>query len=113
MCGAPSSRSFDHLVDEHEQGRRNVEAKRPGGLEIDHELEFGGLQDGQLSRLFALQNAAGIDAGLPIAICNARSISRACSSSSSSIWRRWRGLESGTKTDGPTASACWPSPLPS
>src|SRR5262249_33459516 len=66
--------SVDHLGREDEQGRRNVEAKHPGGLEIDHELEFGGLQDGQLSRLFALQNAAGIDAGLPIAIRNARSI---------------------------------------
>jgi hypothetical protein len=31
---------FDHLVGTREHGRRNVDAKRLRGLEVDHEVEF-------------------------------------------------------------------------
>src|ERR1700730_1708748 len=34
---------LDHLVGQREQRRRHFEAERLGGLEIDHEFEFGGL----------------------------------------------------------------------
>ena len=37
--------SFDHLVGDREHARRNCEAKRLGGLQIDHELELSGLID--------------------------------------------------------------------
>ena len=37
--------SFDHLVGAREQGRRDFEAERLGGFEINHQLELGGLLD--------------------------------------------------------------------
>ena len=45
---------FDQLVCDGEHARRNGEAERLGGLEVDHELEFGGLYDRQITRLLAL-----------------------------------------------------------
>ena len=46
----------------------NVEAERLGGLEVDDELEFGGLHDRQVGRLLALENPTDIHAGLAIGI---------------------------------------------
>ena len=43
---------FDHLVGGSEQLRMNFEAKRLGGLEVDHELEL----DGTRERRWALMN---------------------------------------------------------
>ena len=37
--------SFDHLVGNGEQPWRKAEAECPGGVEVDHELEFGRLHD--------------------------------------------------------------------
>jgi hypothetical protein len=39
-----------HLVSEREQRRRDFEAERFCGFEIDHELEFGRLHDRQVAR---------------------------------------------------------------
>src|SRR5262249_23853967 len=54
-------RSFDHLVGACEQLDRRIEAKRLGGLQIDHQLELCRKLDRQVTRLFALENA--IDVG--------------------------------------------------
>jgi len=35
------SASFDHLVGEREGRSRGIEARRPGGLEVDHQFELG------------------------------------------------------------------------
>ena len=35
--------SFDHLISLQQELRRHFDAKRLRGLQIDHELEFGGL----------------------------------------------------------------------
>jgi hypothetical protein len=40
-CAATNSLLFDHLVGTREQRNWRVEAKRLGGVEVDHELEFG------------------------------------------------------------------------
>jgi hypothetical protein len=58
--------SLDHLVGNGEHARRNGEAKRLGGLEIDDQLEFGGLLDRQITRLFALEDTVDIGRGAPV-----------------------------------------------
>jgi hypothetical protein len=45
--------SCDHRTCNH------FEAERLGGLEVDHELEFGGLHDRQVGRFLALENPSG------------------------------------------------------
>src|SRR5262245_11648207 len=55
---APPFTLFDHLVGASEQRRRHLDAERLGGFEIDDQLELGGLQDGQVGWLFALENSA-------------------------------------------------------
>ena len=51
--------SFDHLVGEREQRRRDGEAKGLGGLEIDDEIELGRLLDRDIAGLRAVQNFVG------------------------------------------------------
>src|SRR5262245_33427930 len=60
--------SFDHLVGDGEQPRREAEAKCPGGVEVDHELELDRLHDREVGGLLALENPAGVHAGLAICI---------------------------------------------
>ena len=40
-CSAANLRLFDHLVGSGEHGRRELEAERFGGLQIDDQLELG------------------------------------------------------------------------
>ena len=56
--------SFDHLVGTREQRFWQVEAECLRGLEVDHQLEFGGLLHRQVGWLLALEDAPDIDPGL-------------------------------------------------
>src|SRR5438552_8086414 len=49
-----SSTLLDHLVGPPQDRLRDREPNRLGGLEVDHQLEFGGLLDGQIAWLGAL-----------------------------------------------------------
>jgi hypothetical protein len=53
---------FDHLIGATEQRQRNGKAERLGGLEVDDQLDFRRLHNRQVSRLFALENSAGVGA---------------------------------------------------
>src|ERR1700729_1051648 len=66
--------SFDHLAGEREKRRRNREAERLRGLEIDDEFDSGRLDDRQLLRLFALENEPGVSADQTIDTVEARSV---------------------------------------
>src|SRR5262245_21437006 len=48
--------SPDDFVSPQEQRLRDGQTESLGGLEVDHELEPGGLLDGQIGRLGALEN---------------------------------------------------------
>ena len=58
---------FDHLVGDGEQRRRHVEAECLGGLKIEHELKFGGLNHRKIGQLGALEDCADIDTGWRLA----------------------------------------------
>jgi hypothetical protein len=71
---AMNSRRFDHLVGAAEQREREREPERPGGLQVDDELDLRGLLHGEIGRLFALEDAAGISSGKAICIGRAAPI---------------------------------------
>jgi len=53
---------------------RDREAERLGGLQVDHQIQLRGTLDRQLGRPFALENATGVDTGLPPSIKKVGSI---------------------------------------
>jgi hypothetical protein len=55
-------RPFHHLVGEREQRGRHVDRERLGGREIDDHFESCRLQDRQVGRFLALEDAARVDA---------------------------------------------------
>ena len=57
-----SRRSFDQLVGAARQGQRDSDPERLGGLEVEEQFNFGGLLNGQIGRLVALENSPGISA---------------------------------------------------
>ena len=65
---------FDHLVGTGEQRGRHSEAERLGGLEVDHQLEFGRALHGQVGGLLALKDAIDVASSLPVRIDRVRSI---------------------------------------
>ena len=48
--------SLDHVIRPLQERRRDREAERLGGLEVDDQLELTGLLDGEVARLRALQD---------------------------------------------------------
>src|SRR5262249_37513029 len=64
-CTAAKGSLFDHLVGTGEQRRRNCEAKRLGGLEIDYQLVLGRRLYRETGRLFTLKDTINIKSGLP------------------------------------------------
>jgi len=66
--------SFDHLVGDRKQVRRYLDSKRLGGLEVDHQLEFGRLHYRHLGRVGSFENLAAIDSGLAIHAADTRTI---------------------------------------
>ena len=57
---------LDHLRGKNPQGRRHGETKRPGGPQIDHQIEFDRLLHRKISWFVALQDAAGILTNLTV-----------------------------------------------
>jgi hypothetical protein len=49
-------------------------AERPGGFEVDDQLELGRLKHRQIGRLVTLENPSGVDTSLTISIGEAGSI---------------------------------------
>src|SRR5437667_8713987 len=60
-----SFRSFDDLIRPQQQRARDGHAERLRGLEIEDQLELGGLLDGQIGRPGALENFVHVDGGAP------------------------------------------------
>src|SRR5262245_64965688 len=66
--------SFNNFVGARCQPGRHIETKCLRSLQVDHELELGWLDDGQIGRLLALKNPTGVEGGLTIGIREARAI---------------------------------------
>src|SRR6516165_7723697 len=66
--------SLNHLVGAGEQRGRHVEPEHPRGRMVDHQFEFARLHYGQVGRLRALEDVAGVDSDLAIRIRHARSV---------------------------------------
>ena len=65
-----SAALLDHLVGAADQRQRNGEAERLGSLQVDDQLDFGGLLDRQIGRLLAFENLAGVATGQTVRFRN-------------------------------------------
>ena len=59
-AGTDAAASFDHLVGAGKQRRWDVDAERLGGLEINHQFEFGRQLDRQIGRFLAFEDAINV-----------------------------------------------------
>ena len=59
------SHLFDHLVGQCEHGRREFNAERFRGLDVEYQLIFRGLLKRQITGLFAAQDAVDVARGSP------------------------------------------------
>src|SRR5260370_10838853 len=85
---------FDHLVGLRQERARHGEPERLGGLEVDHQFEFGRLLDRQIGRLGAVEDLSGVNADLAIDRSEARSIADQAAGSGefSPLVRRRNGM---------------------
>ena len=67
-CTATNSPSFNELVGANQERLQDRQPERLGGLEIDHQREFGRLLDGKIGRFGTLQNPVDIGGGAPLKI---------------------------------------------
>ena len=79
VCGHDRHSLFDDLIGADEQARRDFEAERPGGSQIDHQVELARLHDRQIANLFAFKNPTDINPRLSIAVVDIRSIAHQAS----------------------------------
>jgi len=54
---------LDHLIRPRQQSRRNREAERLGGLEVDDKLELRRLFDAEVGRFHALEDSRNVARG--------------------------------------------------
>jgi hypothetical protein len=59
---------FDHLIGATDQWQRHCDTQVFGGLEVDDQLDLRGLLDWHFGRLLPMEDAAGVNAHLPIRI---------------------------------------------
>ena len=55
------TRSFDQFVSANEERQRHVEPERLGGLEIDNQLDLGGLLHGEISRFRSFEDSVNVE----------------------------------------------------
>src|SRR6516164_6458562 len=68
LCKPHRRASFDHLVGAGEQRGRYIDAKRPGGLQIDDELELGRRLYWQVARLLTPEDTVDVAGRAPVEI---------------------------------------------
>ena len=75
LQGLPkSSILFEDLIGSAEQGDWHLEAECPGCLQVDNKFDFRDLLYRQISRLLAVEDAAGIDANQAIQFIDTASV---------------------------------------
>src|SRR3954453_1623427 len=65
---------FDHFVGAHENCYRDVNSEEFRRLEIDYQIEFGGLHHGKFRRLFSFKDTSDVDACLPPCVRQVRTV---------------------------------------
>ena len=58
--------SFDHFIRTAKERHRNSKTEGLCGLEVDNQLNFCGLLDGEISRLFTFEDTACVNTRKPI-----------------------------------------------